>query len=566
MKSLRPKIEIIVVTGVLVIAFLFRFIHLTEYPAGFNADEASFGYDAYSIFTTGADQWGTFLPLTLKSFGDYKSPLYSYLTVPSVGIFGLSVFAVRLPNVIMGTLAVFAVYLLVNEIEKLKNGRSLKLGIIASFLLAINPWHIMLSRGAFEANLITLFLPLGIYFFLKGLEKSKFFAFSALFFGLSLFTYHSAKLLTPLVAAGLLIIFRKSLLKINFKKLLPAILIFLIFFAGLLFTFKTGGGARISERSIMQGALEEGAEQKIKLINDGFNPVLARVLHNKYQVVAGRFIYNYFQYFSYKFLLSDGAGEGYYGMIPGIGVLHVFDLILFLGAFTLFFKKETKWLATVLFLWLLISPLPAALSTGVGYSGTRAEGMLPAFQIIEAFGIAGLLSIFKKTNGKTVAATALILLILGTVETGRFYKAYFRFPGIGTAKSMLYGNLELFEWLKNERGQKNVIVSRSISEPQIFVAFVNKWDPSDFQKQTLTWKFDESGITWVDQLPEWSLGPYLFKSIDWKADGRKKDILIVARPDEVPKGVTPEKVFLYPDGSTAIMVIDPNKKVYAQAF
>ena len=77
---------------VLLVAFLLRFISLTKFPAGFNADEASFGYDAYSILHTGRDQWGTFMPIVLKSFGDYKSPVYSYLAIPSVAIFGLSVF------------------------------------------------------------------------------------------------------------------------------------------------------------------------------------------------------------------------------------------------------------------------------------------------------------------------------------------------------------------------------------------------------------------------------------------------------------------------------------------
>jgi len=78
--------------AILILAFLVRFVNLNSHPVGFNADEASFGYDAYSILKTCKDQWGNFLPLTLKSFGDYKAPIYSYLAVPFVAIFGLTPF------------------------------------------------------------------------------------------------------------------------------------------------------------------------------------------------------------------------------------------------------------------------------------------------------------------------------------------------------------------------------------------------------------------------------------------------------------------------------------------
>ena len=179
------------ICGILALAFLLRFVSVADFPVGLNADEASFGYDAYSILKTGRDQWGNSFPIVLKSFGDYKSPVYAYLTIPSVALLGLNVFATRLPNVIVGTLAVLAVYLLVFEIRNLLKIKNYKLEIIASVLLAINPWSIMMSRGAFEANLITFFLPMGIYFFLKGLKENKFFVWSAIFLGLNLFTYLS---------------------------------------------------------------------------------------------------------------------------------------------------------------------------------------------------------------------------------------------------------------------------------------------------------------------------------------------------------------------------------------
>src|SRR3989339_1172095 len=101
---------------ILGLAFLLRIIALDSYPVGFTPDEASFGYDAYSLLKTGKDQWGNSFPLVLKSFGDYKAPVYAYLTMPSVAIFGLTKFAVRLPNALLGSLAVYVVYLLINKL------------------------------------------------------------------------------------------------------------------------------------------------------------------------------------------------------------------------------------------------------------------------------------------------------------------------------------------------------------------------------------------------------------------------------------------------------------------
>ncbi len=139
-------------------AAILRFAFLADFPVGFTADEAAQGYTAYSILETGRDEWGTPFPLSPRSFGEFKLPLYTYLTIPSVAVFGLNEFAVRFPAAFFGTLAVLAVFLLV---RKLFDNEFL--AFFASFLLAVSPWHISLSRAALEANLTTFFLPLRFY-------------------------------------------------------------------------------------------------------------------------------------------------------------------------------------------------------------------------------------------------------------------------------------------------------------------------------------------------------------------------------------------------------------------
>lgn len=506
--------------AILSLAFLLRVIDLDRFPSGFTPDEASFGYDAYSILKTGKDQWGISFPLVLKSFGDYKSPLYAYLAIPFIAVGGLSEAAVRLPNAIVGTLAVLAAYLLVQELFKKKY-----LSLIASFLVEVSSWHIMMSRGAFEANLTTFFLPFGIYLYLK-----KRYNLSALFLGLNLFTYHSAKLITPIIFIALILVTKKF-------KLIPS-LIFSFLFALTIYLLTLGGGTRIAERSITQGSLEEGAKIKIELINNGMNPIIARLSHNKYQVTVSRFINNYKQYFSYRFLFKDGPKETTYGMLPGRGVLYGFEGLLLLGLIPLILYKKISKAVLLLIGWLLISPIPAALSTGVGYSANRAEIVIPVIQILEVVGLSGWLIILNRLKGKLRLIPIGIFSTLVLFEVLSFTKLYFVDSPKITSGGMLYANLEVARWLTQNFKDKEIVVSRTLSEPHIYIAFARKWDPKEYQNSTKSWKLE----TWVDQIPSYKLGNYTFQN----------EKINVGRLEDFKKGIVPDKVFYYPDGEEAI--------------
>ena len=57
---------------ILTLATFLRLYRLKDNPAGFFCDEASIGYNAYSILTTGKDEWGQPWPLFFRAFGEYK--------------------------------------------------------------------------------------------------------------------------------------------------------------------------------------------------------------------------------------------------------------------------------------------------------------------------------------------------------------------------------------------------------------------------------------------------------------------------------------------------------------
>lgn len=538
--------------GILLVAFLLRILFLSRFPAGFTPDEASFGFDAYSILKTGKDQWGTSFPLILKSFGDFKSPLYSYLSIPFVFLFGLTRFAVRLPNALLGTASVYIVFLLTKELFPKKKIAA----YISSFLFAVSPWHIMMSRGAFEANLTTFFLPLGIYLFFRGLKSKKYFIWSFLVFGLNLFTYHSAKFVTPIIVFLLLILFFKNLNKKQ-KELKIGIGIFTLFLAGMVYTLSLGGGSRAKEISIYNGALEEAAKTRIELINEGMNPILARLAHNKYQTSLKRFFLNYKQYFSLKFLFTDGPAESTYGMMPGTGVLYWFELPLLIGALIYLIKRGYKEKSILLlFAWLFLAPIPASLTMGRGYAGNRSVIALPCFQILFAIGAVYLYDLLKSRKNLGIAYS-----LVSLVFVGGFVKDYFVGSPSILDKGMLSGNLEVSKWLKENAKDREIIVSRRISEPQIYIAFENKWDPKDFQENSKSLDYEEYGVNWVDQIPQYSLGNYLFKNIEEEDLNSGK--VLVGRPEEFSKDVVPLKTFSYLDGTASIIVVDTNPNIFA---
>ena len=574
--------------------FLLRFIGLSKFPYGFTPDEASFGYDAYSLYSTGKDQWGHPWPLVLESFGDFKAPLYSYLAIPFIWVFGISKFAIRLPNALLGTAAIYVVFLLTSQFMKefkLEIG-NWKLEIITAALLAISPWHVMMSRGAFEANLTTFFLPLGIYLFLKGIQntestkhtgsgiqlksinkdhspgvkkRNKYLLLSALIFGLNLFSYHSAKLVTPLVVGSLLILYRNQLKFITMKARIYSSILFLIFLLLGAYSFKLGAGTRAKDISIFANAQVEAAGDRLTEIEAGAPFTLAKLTHNKFQLAIRKFVSNYLTYFSPNFLLFQGPSETTYGMIPGRGVIYWFEAVLLLGFILYLAKRKIAKEVKLVVIWLLAAPIPAALSTGPGYAANRAVIMLPAVQIILAIGAFTIYTYYEILLKKIYFKFAVrMFFIISLIFFLSFIEDYFILSPKKTAQGMLWGNYEAIEWVSQNASEKsNVLVSRSLSEPHIYYAFVSEYNPHNYQKESESWNYSDMGLSWVDQLPTYKLGNFYFESIDEDKLKNKAFEYVVGYPQEFPENTIPEKSFKYPDGNNSVYVVKSTSQVYA---
>jgi len=202
---------------ILLLAIVIRFYDINQLPS-LNPDEAALGYNAYSLLLTGKDEHGASWPLHFKSFGDFKPGGYVYLAMPFIKVLGLTPFAVRLPNLILSVLTILILYKLVSLLSSSK-----ALGLYSAMVLTLSPWHIHFSRGAWESSAALFFILLGIYWFYQ-----KKFNYFLLPFIASLYIYHSARIIAPLLVLFLFIT-NYQLLITNYKKLiLPIIIAFFI--------------------------------------------------------------------------------------------------------------------------------------------------------------------------------------------------------------------------------------------------------------------------------------------------------------------------------------------------
>src|SRR5260221_1165833 len=201
----------IILLLIIAIAIFLRFFQLNVNPPSLTWDETAWGYNAYALGIDGKDEFGRFLPHDyLESFGDFKPPMYAYLNIIRVKFFGLTVFATRFPSALLGTLTVLITYFLTKTIfrgftkqdDDPPKGTSYTvaadsptvIALLTSFFLAISPWHIMLSRAAWEANVATFFLITGIWLFLKAISQNMWYlSLSAVCFVSAIYTFNTSR-------------------------------------------------------------------------------------------------------------------------------------------------------------------------------------------------------------------------------------------------------------------------------------------------------------------------------------------------------------------------------------
>lgn len=546
MKKLNKK-EIGILFLILLLAAFLRFWQLGKVPASPDWDEAALGYNTFSLMQTGRDEYGKFLPLILRSFDDYKPAVYAYLSILPIKIFGLNLWAVRLPSAILGVLAVLAVYFLVKELFSNRF-----LALTASFLLAISPWHLQFSRAAFESCTGMSINILIALFFLKGLKKPWFLILSAFFAGLNIYVYQAEKIFTPLMVLAMVIIWRRELLSLPRRYLAMSVVVGLILvlpFIRLVLTtpeifLRAKGTSFASDQTVFLSRTVQ------KLIRDIENrDYLGLVLDNRRITYGLSFLSGYLSHFNLNWLFISGDDTRHHA--PGMGLLYLVELPFFLyGIYNLISGRQISQIKLFLFSWFLLAPLPAAFTSGVPHA-VRALRFLPVVQIFTALGVVAFWQIIQKYQLPVKISLIFIPLILFIFNFVYFLNQYFVQLNYFTSQSWQYGYEQAIEEIKKiEPHYRQIIVSSEphLDQSYMFFLFYLKYNPRAYLTKggTVSGGFAEERN---------AFGKYIFRPIKWDEEEKSKEILYVGRPDDFSVGASVHKTINFLDGKPAIVIV-----------
>lgn len=532
---MKYKIIFIVI---IIIASLLRLWDLTAFPAGFNADEAAIGYNAYSLLKTGRDEYGTVLPLSFKSFSDYKPGIYFYMVAPFVVLMGLTEIAVRLPSALLGIGTVILIYFLAKEIFE-----SEKVALVASFLLAITPWYIHFSRGGWESNAATFFITLGVYFLIRYLEQGKYLFWSLLSFLISMYLYQSPRLIIPLLLFTVFIIYRKTFL-VSFKKLILPFVVILILSIPLILQFTSGeGSSRFSGLSFLSDPGPGSRVNELRGEHQDLNNLDAKILHNKLTAYVPNFLQHYLDHFTPNFLFINGD-EVIRNKVPETGQFYLIESIfLAFGLFGLIALKSKY--KSLIVIWLLIAPIASSLTFQTP-SALRSLNMVIPFTLIMAYGFWIILSRFKGSEKYIIWAVIFVALVFETTHYLESYYVHYpkRYP-----LAWEYGFSEMVGKLNKYEGQyNNVVITDRYDQPYILVLFYKKYDPSKYQPQAVLTERDKFNFGTVK-----SFDKYQFREINPDEVKKTDKTLFIGTEKEISPDATIIDKIDFPNGRPAFI-------------
>ena len=479
------KKESVVLVLILLLAVILRFWQLGQAPPGFHRDEAFLGYNGFSILKTGRDINGNFLPLNFQSIV-YAPGGYSYFAIPAIKIFGLNQLSVRFPSAFFGSLTVLAIYFLTKEIFQAHLAGVTLLPLVSSFLLAISPWHINLSRTATESVLVVFFLISGIYLYFSGLKKKSrlwlFLAFICL--GINLYIYLAARSFLPL--------FLPVLIYLSFSKIKTErktkFFVWLLFFLMIVLPsvwFMFSKNLSLWARSIsLLGGQETQLLIERHIREDGVSAlpiIITRLFHNKAMGYLNQFLRNYFAHFSFDFLFTDQGFPNRY-RVPLTGLFYLFELPLLLIGLWAIFKKNVD-CKTLLFAWLFLSIIGSALTFHDVPNLQRTLIALPVFCWLAGFGWLEMVAWLKRK--RIFLPFAMVFILFGFYNFSAYLHQYYVHFPLYQPWYRQDGYQALVEKVNQllPDYRKAVITDRE-SAPTIFFLFFSQYDVARFQRET----------------------------------------------------------------------------------
>ncbi len=533
--------------GIILIAAALRFWQLGSVPPSPDWDEAALGYNAYSILKTGRDEYGIRFPLSLRSFDDYKPPLYMYLAVPSIALFGLDTWAVRLPSAILGVLAVIGIYVLAKELfkEYTKYKQNDYLGLVAALLLALSPWHIQFSRIAFEANVGVTLNIWGLVFFLKGLKKRVMLSLAAFLFGLGFYAYHSERIFLPLLVLILTVNYRHELWKAKRAVIIAAVvgIVTVVPLATVFLNPNTLTRLRGTSSLADQTGVLARSVQKLEKDQKTGNP-FGIIFDNRRVVWATMLLNGYLSHYSFRWLFVAGDNPRHHA--PDMGLLYLIELPFLLWGMYSVARSGGK-TAKLLFGWFLIAPVAASPTTELPHA-IRTLVFLPTFQIFTAVGILDAGAWIRKKKHLIRYAVTCSFVVLFALNIVYYLHMYFGHMNREVSQSWQYGYKQAVEYANMHKNKyKKIVVSTKLEQPHMFFLYFLKYDPARYLQEGGT---ASGGFAEIEN----KFDIYEFRPIQWDKEIKDGLTLYIGTPKEIsPANLA---TIYYLDRTAAIQIAD----------
>lgn len=486
----KEKLINLIIVLIMLVGMSIRLVNIGGMPNALNCDEASEGYEAYSIWKYGIDRNGNHLPVFLKSWGSGQNILLAWMMIPFIAMLGLNTIAIRLPMAILSCVTLVLFYFLLKKIT------NKKVAIIGLAFLAICPWNIEKSRWALESNVFPDIILIATYLLVVGLnDKNKFcYWISFIVYGLSVYAYGTSYMFLPLFLIALLItlVIKKE---IRWKKALGSLIVSTIVALPIILYVAIG-------------------VFDLPQINLPFMTI-PKLTVNRYNEITSNSSNNFVKtcFFNFcgalKVLLFGNDGLDFNSIKP-YGLFYPFSILFtFIGAWR-FLKEDSDIKYNYIFnIWLIVSLL---LFFFVEPNINRINIIMFPMIIYTSIGIA-----FICEKSKTIV---IILSITYAIFFILFVRAYFK-QNYKNYFTFDIGLKEVIEYADSK--DENVVITNRLKEPYIYVLFYTKYDSRDFVN-TVKVKDENVEYRQVE-----SFGKYSFENLNGINDFKKNTIYVIKK-------------------------------------
>lgn len=433
--------------GILILGILVRVWELGTMPPGLNQDEASIGYEAYSLLHFGIDRNGLAYPVHFISWGSGQNALYAYLSLPFIAL-GLTPLTVRMLMLLSAIASIPLTYYIANQTF------GEKCAVLSAFLLAISPWHIMLSRWALESNLLPFFFLLGYASFIKSFSQRRWFIVACVAFALCLYCYGTAYVAIPLfISIGLILAVKSKLIEMNI--IIIGLLCFFIVALPILLFIAVNSLRLETMRFLMFSIPRLASVPRYEALSVFFNSGKTQIFQQNLARMVQLLLYQ-----------NDDLP---WNSMERYGYLYKITFpFAFIGICMMLPLRRSNIRCALLLWWLVI-----ALVIGVVQEANTNRVNLIFIPLIIC------LAFFIVQADKKLRGTWLVLVMLFLIGLGFFMRDYLSEQRVRLGEYFFDGMLPALTLAQQSRNEA-ICVTDQVNMPYIYALFSEQTDPNDF--------------------------------------------------------------------------------------